>query len=175
MVYSQAFLQRFKFLITFVKSLLKNKTKLKYRYHNSTDGTGTKKVPLYRYCGTLVPRYCSPMQKDIISTKVLLHSNWVWSRLQKRPPCKILQFKCCVQTKCRSQKSVCSWNNTLCISSQRVCDDVAVLALSRINTSLANYVRFPTNQNRLCLRMTHGCAIGRISFCGSKKTMNMID
>ena len=56
-VYSQVFLQRFKFLISFLKSLLKNKTKLKYQYrqknsevlrywyHKSTDGTGTKQVP----------------------------------------------------------------------------------------------------------------------------------
>ena len=35
----------------------------RYRYHKSTDGTGTgtKKVPWYRYRGTLVPRYCPPM------------------------------------------------------------------------------------------------------------------
>ena len=33
--------------------------------------------------------------------------------------------------------------------------------------------RFPTNQNSLCLRMTHGGdSIGRISFCASKKTKN---
>ena len=46
-------------------------------------------------------------------------------------------------------------------SSQRVCDDVAVLALSRCNTGLAAYVGFPTYQNSLCMRMTHGRAIGR--------------
>ena len=39
---------------------------------------------------------------------------------------------------------------------------------------MAAYVRFPTNQNSLCVRMTHGRAIERISFCASKKTMNMI-
>ena len=32
-------------------------------------------------------------RKDIISTEVLSHSECVGSRLQKRPPCKISQFK----------------------------------------------------------------------------------
>ena len=48
MVYSQACLQRFKFLFTFVKSLLKSKTNLKYRYRQKIAkyrGTGTTKVP----------------------------------------------------------------------------------------------------------------------------------
>ena len=67
MVYSRAFLQRFKFLITFVKSLLKTKIKLKYRYRQKIAkyrgiGTGTTKVPTvpvpvprkYRGTGTAV-------------------------------------------------------------------------------------------------------------------------
>ena len=47
-VYLQAFLQRVKFLINFLKSLLKNKTKLKYWYRQKIAkycGTGTTKVP----------------------------------------------------------------------------------------------------------------------------------
>ena len=48
-VYLQAFLQRFKFLISFLKSQLKTKTKLKYRYRQKITkyrGTGTTKVPM---------------------------------------------------------------------------------------------------------------------------------
>ena len=48
-VHLQAFLQRFKCLINFLKSLLKkNKTKLKYQYRQKIAkyrGTGTTKVP----------------------------------------------------------------------------------------------------------------------------------
>ena len=66
-MYLQAFLQRFKFSITFVKSLPKNKTKLKYRYHQKIAkyrGTGTTKVPTVpvprKYRGTgiaVLPTY----------------------------------------------------------------------------------------------------------------------
>ena len=43
-------------------------------------------------------------RKDIFFTNVLSHSECVCSRLQKCPPCKILQFKYCLQL-CRGKGS----------------------------------------------------------------------
>ena len=59
----------------------------------------------------------------IISAKVLSHAKCVWSGLQKRPPCKILQFK--------------YWSFVACYASRKV-------LINSVLQSLGNSTHVPT-------------------------------
>ena len=58
----------------------------RYRYHKSTDGTGTdtKKVLRYRYRGTLVPRYCPPMPVAHSASQIIKQNSRMGSLLSNK-------------------------------------------------------------------------------------------